>query len=251
MALTTGKPAFALLHKETMKDEMPTPSFDLAAALLNRPAPARLSLPKAAPRSGNLSVKMPEATHSVPDPRPQPIHKAVRPASVTGVLNQEILREIADQQMVEKVLAEVRRVIGEEVAQLSLSAKSSERSEAKLSEALMRAQRASPETLAMLESENKRHLQEIQNLQSTLERTRRAMHLIAGGGMKPFYRRLAEDLGEVSESAFDLIDAAPGLSTGEVPPEIAKRLAAFVRTAAEVIGEYSDNCRAYAAEDDA
>ncbi|TDE85562.1 hypothetical protein [Deinococcus sp. S9] len=145
-----------------------------------------------------------------------------------------------------RVQAEVTRIMLDATTRLAQEAKTAERAQVRLDESLSRAVKASPETIAMLEAENKRHLSEIQSLQAELERTRRAMRQIVGGGMKSFWRSQGRELGALASDCFDLVDVAPMLTEGAVAPEVGRRILAFLRTVGGVLEAYADNCLAYA-----
>lgn len=242
-----------------MSDEMTaathTPASLSASLHALRPSRAQVRLPirseDAAFKASVETLQQAVTALNEPAPVPQPV-PAPSPRRPEGQLDQEALLEARLEAMTERFERTIRELAIEANAALITQARTAERAEVRLDEALSRSVRASPETIAMLESENKRHLSEIQSLQNQLERERRAMRLIVGpNSMKPLYRSMGKNFSEISENALDLLDAAPNLAAGELSPELGRRIAAFIRTSAETIGEYADNCSAYAEDNDA
>lgn len=222
--------------------QQPQPA-SLAAALRNR-KPAAPARPALAPRPAPAAPE-PEVTAPV---LAEPTVVEVMPEAAPALFDASALAALGEA-LLTRMEHTISSVLGGKVSELTQEAKTAERAQGRLDDALSRATRANPETIAMLEAEDKRKLMEIQRLQSELERTRTAMRQVIGGGQRSFYRSLGKNLGNAATECFDLLDVAPFLAEGKITPEVGKRIAAHLRATGRELEEFADNCAAYAEDD--
>lgn len=169
-----------------------------------------------------------------------------RPNPITPEVDQRVFDKAWLEGVKADLIAQVSQVVSGQLETLSKEAKTAERAQIRLDDSIGRTVKLNPERMALLEGERARAVTELHATMAELDRTRRALKMVTGGGMKAFWRRLGEDLSGLSEECADLIDAAPTLAQGQVSPELGRRIYAFLRSMGHTTEAYADNCLAYA-----